>query len=78
MPRGLMACYMVGLMRCISEGLCTLVQGVSHRHISDHLSELVETTLSDLEGSKVGLLTLPPASMSHGLALGLKQGSPLL
>ena len=30
-----------------------LLQGVSHRHISDHLSELVETTLSDLEGSKV-------------------------
>ncbi|CAK0763687.1 DExH-box ATP-dependent RNA helicase DExH12 [Coccomyxa viridis] len=27
--------------------------GVSHRHISDHLSELVETTLSDLEGSKI-------------------------
>lgn len=30
-----------------------VLQGVSHRHISDHLSELVETTLSDLEGSKV-------------------------
>ena len=29
------------------------LQGVSHRHISDHLSELVETTLADLEGSKV-------------------------
>lgn len=28
------------------------LQGVSHRHLSDHLSELVETTLSDLERSK--------------------------
>ncbi|MCL7022186.1 hypothetical protein MKW94_029915 [Papaver nudicaule] len=26
--------------------------GVSHRHLSDHLSELVENTLSDLEASK--------------------------
>ena len=28
-------------------------QGVSHRHLSDHLSELVVTTLKDLEQSKV-------------------------
>ncbi|GFQ00264.1 U5 small nuclear ribonucleoprotein 200 kDa helicase [Phtheirospermum japonicum] len=28
------------------------LQGVSHRHLSDHLSELVETTLSNLEASK--------------------------
>ncbi|KAJ0262500.1 DExH-box ATP-dependent RNA helicase DExH13 [Hirschfeldia incana] len=28
------------------------LQGVSHRHLSDHLSELVENTLSDLEMSK--------------------------
>ncbi|GMY20968.1 DExH-box ATP-dependent RNA helicase DExH12-like [Fagus crenata] len=28
------------------------LQGVSHRHLSDHLSELVENTLSDLETSK--------------------------
>ncbi|KAM3686316.1 hypothetical protein ACJW31_11G189700 [Castanea mollissima] len=28
------------------------LQGVSHRHLSDHLSELVENTLSDLESSK--------------------------
>ncbi len=27
--------------------------GVSHRHLSDHLSELVENTLADLEASKV-------------------------
>jgi len=28
------------------------LQGVTHRHLSDHLSELVEQTLSDLEQSK--------------------------
>jgi len=28
------------------------LQGVSHRHLSDHMSEVVETTLSDLEQSK--------------------------
>ncbi|XAR59953.1 RNA helicase [Bertholletia excelsa] len=28
------------------------LQGVSHRHLSDHLSELVENMLSDLEASK--------------------------
>ncbi|KAG2647950.1 hypothetical protein PVAP13_1NG004400 [Panicum virgatum] len=28
------------------------LQGVSHRHLSDHLSELVETVLNDLESSK--------------------------
>lgn len=28
------------------------LQGVTHRHLSDHLSELVETTLSNLEQSK--------------------------
>lgn len=28
------------------------LQGVSHRHLSDHLSELVESTLNDLEQSK--------------------------
>ena len=28
-------------------------QGVSHRHLSDHLSDLVESVLSDLENSKV-------------------------
>jgi hypothetical protein len=27
-------------------------QGTSHRHISDHLSELIETTINDLEESK--------------------------
>ena len=30
--------------------------GVSHRHLSDHLSELVENTLNDLEHSKVMLI----------------------
>lgn len=41
--------------------LCRLAQnpnyynlnGTSHRHLSDHLSDLVENTLSDLEQSKV-------------------------
>ncbi|TVU35736.1 hypothetical protein EJB05_17639, partial [Eragrostis curvula] len=28
------------------------LQGVSHRHISDHLSQLIETVLNDLESSK--------------------------
>jgi pre-mRNA-splicing helicase BRR2 len=28
------------------------LQGITHRHLSDHLSNLVETTLSDLEQSK--------------------------
>ena len=30
------------------------LQGMSHRHLSDHLSELVENTITDLEQSKVG------------------------
>ena len=29
------------------------LQGVTHRHLSDHLSDLVESTLSELEQSKV-------------------------
>ncbi len=29
------------------------LQGVTHRHLSDHMSELVENTLTDLEQSKV-------------------------
>lgn len=36
-------------------GCCILwftSSGMSHRHLSDHLSELVETTLHDLEQSK--------------------------
>lgn len=31
---------------------CLSSSGMSHRHLSDHLSELVETTLHDLEQSK--------------------------
>ena len=31
--------------------MCYL-QGVTYRHLSDHLSEMVETTLSELEHSK--------------------------
>ena len=33
------------------------MHGNSHRHLSDHLSELVETTLADLEQSKVRACT---------------------
>ena len=29
-----------------------ILSGMSHRHLSDHLSELVENTLHDLEQSK--------------------------
>ncbi|XP_027169983.1 DExH-box ATP-dependent RNA helicase DExH12-like isoform X2 [Coffea eugenioides] len=32
------------------------LQGVNHRHLSDHLSELVENTISDLEASKCVLV----------------------
>ena len=34
------------------------MQGVSHRHISDHLSELVRLPLPTCQSSKVGLFTL--------------------
>ncbi len=34
-------------------GLFVAVQGTSHRHLSDHLSDLIETTLDDLAASKV-------------------------
>lgn len=33
------------------------LQGVSHRHLSDHLSDLVENTISDLIQSRVSTLT---------------------
>lgn len=32
--------------------ICFYIAGMSHRHLSDHLSELVENTLQDLEQSK--------------------------
>jgi hypothetical protein len=31
----------------------SLLQGTSHRHLSDHLSDLIENTLSELEQSRV-------------------------
>ena len=34
------------------------LQGMSHRHLSDHLSELVENTLDDLQHSKVSTCDL--------------------
>ena len=35
--------------------LCSLFSftGVTHRHLSDHMSDMVENTLNDLEQSKV-------------------------
>ena len=41
----------IEVLNCILK-LCSF-PGVSHRHLSDHLSELVENTLTDLEHSKV-------------------------
>lgn len=35
-----------------SEAKISCFTGMSHRHLSDHLSELVENTLQDLEQSK--------------------------
>lgn len=37
----------------ILTGVLTGTQGTSHRHLSDHLSDLIETTLADLEASRV-------------------------
>ena len=44
-----------GVNACaLTENLLRLVlQGTSHRHLSDHLSDLIETTLDDLAASKV-------------------------
>ena len=46
---------MLLLTHCLSRLPLALawLQGVSHRHVSDHLSELVESLLSDLEQSKL-------------------------
>lgn len=45
------------------------LQGVSHRHLSDHLSELVENTLSDLEASKC--ITIEDDFLLSPLNLGM-------
>ncbi len=37
---------------CLVDCLFPWHTGVTHRHLSDHLSELVENTLADLEQSK--------------------------
>lgn len=37
---------------CIDFLAALYITGMSHRHLSDHLSELVENTLQDLEQSK--------------------------
>ena len=40
--------------------------GVTHRHLSDHLSEVVENTLTDLEQSKVNLhFVMCTAALHH-------------
>ena len=41
----------------LSHSLVHACSGVTHRHLSDHLSEVVETTLKDLEDSKVAFYT---------------------
>ncbi|KAK9005390.1 hypothetical protein V6N11_042825 [Hibiscus sabdariffa] len=45
------------------------LQGLSHRHLSDHLSELVENTLNDLEASKC--ITIEDGMDLSPLNLGL-------
>ncbi|MCD7464095.1 DExH-box ATP-dependent RNA helicase DExH12 [Datura stramonium] len=45
------------------------LQGVSHRHLSDHLSELVENTISDLEASKC--VTIEDEFLLSPLNLGM-------
>eukprot|EP00300_Choanocystis_sp_HF-7_P015400 c19039_g1_i4.p1 GENE.c19039_g1_i4~~c19039_g1_i4.p1 ORF type:complete len:914 (+),score=259.58 c19039_g1_i4:623-3364(+) len=45
------------------------LQGVSYRHLSDHLSELVETTLTDLEQCKA--ITVQNEMELHALNLGM-------
>lgn len=50
MVNGFKLCLM--RVRSQKQLLCFLFPGMSHRHLSDHLSELVETTLHDLEQSK--------------------------
>lgn len=41
------------------------LQGVTHRHLSDHLSELVENTLNDLEQSKCISIVAPNPGTSQ-------------
>lgn len=45
------------------------MQGVTHRHLSDHLSDLVESTLSDLEKSRV--ISIDDDSDLSALNLGM-------
>ncbi|KAG1326813.1 DExH-box ATP-dependent RNA helicase DExH12 [Cocos nucifera] len=45
------------------------LQGVSHRHLSDHLSELVENALHDLESSKCVLVEEDMYLKPHNLGL---------
>ena len=47
------------------------IPGVSHRHLSDHMSELVENTLSDLEQSKVFIICIKTFKMIYKSKLKL-------
>ena len=48
--------------------MCDCFVGVTHRHLSDHMSELVENTLSDLDQSKVRF-SITPVQRFNGLVL---------
>ena len=54
--------HTLSLYWCTLLPLSCVSAGVTHRHLSDHLSEVVENTLSDLEQSKVRLY---PQLLSH-------------
>ena len=41
------------IYRCFVWILLLFISGVTHCHLSDHMSEVVETTLNDLQQSKV-------------------------
>ena len=43
------------------------LHNVSHQHLSDHLSELVENTLNDLVNSKCITIGLPPSRIQLAL-----------
>ncbi|ORX48547.1 Sec63-domain-containing protein [Hesseltinella vesiculosa] len=45
------------------------LQGTTHRHLSDHLSELVENTLNDLQDTKC--ITIEDEMDTHSLNLGM-------
>ena len=44
---------MTQCLRVLTQPSHVSAQGTSHRHLSDHLSDLIESTLADLESSRV-------------------------